>query len=49
VELTLCTVEGRQTSDLRQKCGTTLIRKAKLPARSCARSSLFAGMADKAH
>jgi hypothetical protein len=33
VEPTLYTVEGRQTGDLRQKCGSALIRKAKLPAR----------------
>jgi hypothetical protein len=49
VEPALYTVEGRQTADLRQKCGSALIRKAKLPARSCGRSSLFAGAADKAH
>jgi hypothetical protein len=33
VEPALYTVEGRQTGDLRQKCGSALIRKAKLPAR----------------
>ena len=33
VEPALYTVEGRQTGDLRQKCGSVLIRKAKLPAR----------------
>ena len=41
VEPALYTVEGRQTGDLPQKCGSALIRKAKLPARSCGRSSLF--------
>jgi hypothetical protein len=34
VEPALYTVEGRQTADLRQKCGSALIRKAKLPSRS---------------
>jgi hypothetical protein len=43
VELALYTVEGRQAGDLRQRCGTALIRKAKLPARSCERSSLLQG------
>src|SRR6185312_17886 len=37
----LCTVEGRQTGGLRQKCGSALIRKVKLSARSCGSSSLF--------
>jgi hypothetical protein len=32
VEPALYTVEGRQIGDLRQKCGSALIRKAKLPA-----------------
>ena len=41
VEPALYTVEGRQTGDLRQKCGSALIRKAKLPARSCGRPCLF--------
>jgi len=45
VEPDLYTVEGRQTVDLRQKCGSALIRKAKLPARSCGRPSFLAGMA----
>ena len=49
VEPTLYTVEGRQAGDLRQKCGSALICKAKPPARSCGKSSLFAGTADKAH
>ena len=49
VEPALYTVEGRQAGDLRQKCGSALIRKAKLPARSCGRPSFLAGMADKAH
>ena len=31
VEPALYTVEGRQTGDLRQKCGSALIRKAKWP------------------
>ena len=31
VEPALYTVEGRQAGDLRQKCGSALIRKAKLP------------------
>ena len=48
VEPALYTVEGRQTVDLRQKCDSALIRKAKLPARSCGRPSLLAGMADRA-
>jgi len=43
VEPTLYTVEGRQAGDLRQKCGSALIRKAKLPARSCGRSPFFQG------
>jgi hypothetical protein len=37
VEPALYPVEGRQTGDLRQKCGGALIRKAKLPSRSCGR------------
>ena len=41
VELALYTVEGRQAADLRQKCGSALIRKAKLPSRSCGSLSLF--------
>ena len=43
VEPVLYTVEGRQTGDLRQKCGSALIRKAKLPARSCGRLSFLPG------
>ena len=46
---TLYTVEGRQAGDLRQKCGSALIRKAKLPARSCGRPCLLAGTADRPH
>src|SRR5258705_5975548 len=34
VEPALYTVDGRQTADLRQTCGSALIRKAKLPSRS---------------
>ena len=49
VEPALYTVEGRQTGDLRQKCGSALIRKAKLPARSCGRPCLLAGTADRPH
>jgi hypothetical protein len=49
VEPALYTVEGRQTVDLRQKCNSALIRKAKLPARSCGRPSFLAGTADRAH
>ena len=41
VEPALYTVEGRQTGDLPQKCGSALIRKAKLSTRSCGSSSLF--------
>lgn len=43
VEPALYTVEGRQTGDLRQKCGSALIRKAKLPARSCGSRPFWQG------
>jgi hypothetical protein len=43
VEPALYTVEGRQAADLRQKCDSALIRKAKLPARSCGRPSFWQG------
>jgi hypothetical protein len=48
-EPVLYTVQGRQAGDLPQKCGSALIRRVKPPARSGGRSSLLAGMADKAH
>ena len=41
VEPALYTVEGRQAGDLRQKCGSALIRKAKLPCAIVWKAVLF--------
>jgi hypothetical protein len=49
VEPVLYTVEGRQGGDLRRKCGSALIRKAKRPRDRLEGRAFLAGTADKAH